>query len=94
MWGVTPLILAAHCGHVGTVKYLLFKGADIETQDDGKHTPLYWASRWGHTKVIKTLLHHGANREIRNYEGKTAEDEAMNDETRAVFSKWEERGTK
>ena len=42
----------------------------------------------GHTEVIKTLLLCGASQEIRNHRGKTAEDEAKNDETRAVFRKF------
>lgn len=83
-YGDTPLAWAAGGGHLGTVKCLLLRGADIDTQNDYKFTPLHLASMWGHKEVIKTLIHHGANQEIRNYEGKTAEDVAMNDETRHV----------
>ena len=86
--GYTPLALAARCGHLETVKYLLLRGADIDTQNDDKWTPLHRASLKGHTEVIKTLLLCGASQEIRNHRGKTAEDEAKTDETRAVFRKF------
>ena len=83
--GFTPLAYAALRGHLETVNCLLLRGADINTQDNYKDTPLHLASRNGHSEMVKTLLHHGANQEIRNYAGKTAEDDALNDKTRAVF---------
>ena len=62
----------------------------MDTQSDYKSTPLHRASYIiGHSEVIKTLLQCGANQQIRNKEGRTAEDDAKNEETRAVF--WEFR---
>ena len=83
--GRTPLADAAQAGHLETAKCLLLRGADINTQDNYKDTPLHLASRNGHSEMVKTLLHHGANQEIRNKYGDKAEDEANNNETRAVF---------
>ena len=91
-YGVIPLACAAQAGHLETVKCLLLRGANMDTQDDYKYTPLYYASTSGHSEVIKILLHCGANQQIRNRAGHTAEDVAKNEETRAVFSEFREKG--
>ena len=87
MDGQTPLALAAECGYLETAKCLLLRGANIDTQDNYKRTPLHEASRGGHNEMIKTLLHFGAHQEIRDRLGKTAEDNAENDETRALLKR-------
>ena len=99
--GRTPLSYAAEAGHLETVKCMLIRGANMDTQNDDKRTPLHYASSNGHSKVIKraeghtemikTLLHCGANQQIRNDQGQTAEDAAKNDETRAVFREFSKK---
>ena len=91
-WAWTPLLCAAHNGHLETAKCLLFRGANIDIQDDIKWTPLHRVSCQGYTDMVKLLLQCGANQEIRNNRGETAEDLAKNDETRAVFSDFRRRG--
>ena len=89
--GWTPLTKAAEGGHPETVKCLLLRGADMDTQDDYKYTPLHIASLNG-LKVIKILLQCGANQQIRNILGQTAEDAAKNEQTRAVFREFRKNG--
>ena len=58
---VTPLIIAAHNGHLKSVKILLKFGAEIETrgtlkiEDEVKEgcTPLWAAAATGHLDVVK-----------------------------------------
>ena len=91
--GSTPLNLAAEVGHNETVKCLLLRGANIDTQTNAKNpdglneefTPLHWASMRAYNDVVRTLLQFGANQEIKNGWGQTAKDVAHDDETRAVF---------
>ena len=83
--GMTPLSLAAVRGQLETVKCLVLRGANMDTQDNYKDTPLHDASSYGHSEVIKTLLQCGAIQQIRNIQGKTAEDVSKDGETRAVF---------
>ena len=91
--GFTPLAWAAERGQLGTAKCLLLRGANMDTQSDYKSTPLHRASYIiGHNEVIKTLLQCGANQQIRNKEGRTAEDDAKNEETRAVFREFRKNG--
>ena len=51
----TPLIRAAHNGHVATVKALLSAGADYAALDAGENTPLHWAAMRGHVEVVAAL---------------------------------------
>ena len=87
--GITPLTRAAGRGHLETVKTLMLRGANIDTQDN-KWTPLHWASRLGESRVVKILLQCGADQQIKDKDGKTAEDAAKNEETRAVFREFNE----
>ena len=89
--GWTPLSLAARHGHIETAKCLLLRGAQLDTQSDDKNTPLHRASLMSYTDMVQLLLQCGANQEIRNRDGKTAEDLANNDETRSVFTKYKEK---
>ena len=90
--GFTPLTLAAWRGHLETARYLLLWGAQIDTQAVNKYTPLHSASRGGHADVVQLLRQCGANQEIKDSDGNTAEDCANNEETRAVFKEFIEKG--
>ena len=65
-YGLTPLALAAEKGHLDTVKCLLLRGAQIDTQSNDKRTPLQLASLNNHSDLIQFLLMCGANEEIEN----------------------------
>jgi len=58
--GVTPLRLAVSHGHIDIVKYLLEKGANINSRDPMGSTPLHVACLLNHTRLVSLLLSHGA----------------------------------
>ena len=66
---VTPLIIAAHNGHLNSVKILLKYGAEIETRGTLKIedeviegcTPLWAAAATGHLDVVKLLIERNAD---------------------------------
>lgn len=68
---VTPLHYAAKNGLVGTIKFLLLKGANIEVKDNKGKTPLHLAAEHGQDKTIKVLLHLRANIEVKDTNGRT-----------------------
>ena len=92
--GHKPLDYAAESGNRETVKTFLLQGAKIDTHTSNKQTSLYYASREGKSSSVKILLQSGADHQIRNSSGKTAEDEAKDEETRAVFREFNEKGLK
>jgi uncharacterized protein len=59
--GYKPLMLASEEGHVGVVRWLLDKGADIHEQDDAGRTPLHTACLYGRPPVVRLLLERGAD---------------------------------
>ena len=91
--GSTPLSLAAWVGRFETAQCLLIRGADMDTQTNAKLTPLHRASIEGYNHVVSLLLQCGANPDIRNKEGKTAEEEAKSRDTRAAFSAFKNNET-
>ena len=76
---VTPLIIAAHNGHLNSVKILLRYGADIEargTLNTGDQviegcTPLWAAADTGHLDVVKLLIERNADVDSRTSKGST-----------------------
>ena len=62
---VTPLIIAAHNGHLNSVKILLGYGADIDArgtlQDEDGDTALHYAVKGGHLEIVSELLALGAS---------------------------------
>ncbi|XP_062619589.1 ankyrin repeat domain-containing protein 16-like isoform X2 [Saccostrea cucullata] len=58
--GDTVLHIAARCGHLTLLQYLIDSGADIETSNlDGKR-PLHEAAQAGQTGCVECLLKAGA----------------------------------
>ena len=51
---------------------LLNRGADIDAQDDYKHTALIYASAWGNAEFARMLLERGAVIDARDNLGRTA----------------------
>ena len=70
----TPLIRAAHNGHVATVKALLAAGADPAALDAGDNTPLHWAAMRGHVEVVAALVGGGAPAAALNAAGEAPAD--------------------
>lgn len=56
-----PLHIAASVGDARTVKFLLQKGANINTTDTYLRTPLHYAAATHNTTIIGLLLSFGAN---------------------------------
>jgi ankyrin repeat protein len=67
--GNSPLQIAALEGFIDIVKFLLEKGADVDTRNIDKETPLIDALENGHLEVVKLLLSHGANPRLGNAKG-------------------------
>ena len=76
---VTPLIIAAHNGHLNSVKILLGYGADIEDRGTLKIsdkvvegcTPLWGAAVTGHLDIVKLLIERNADVDARTSRGST-----------------------
>ena len=67
-------ILSASCM---ACQYLLLNGAKINTRDDNGDTPLHLSAMNGYTGQVCLLLKHRADHHLRNGNGKTALDIAV-----------------
>ena len=72
----TPLAYAAYQGNERVVRFLLERGANVDSGAYGGgsyvNTPLMMAAIQGHERVVRVLLGAGANADIRVYGGHTA----------------------
>jgi ankyrin repeat protein len=57
---ITPLHVAASCGHIYIVKMLLDNGADPNRFDEDGYSPLHWAAVQGCPNIAKLLLENYA----------------------------------
>ncbi len=69
--GRTPLHLACYGGHMELVKFLLSKGADIETKFANGSTALFWSIPEGHIDIVKLLITKGADIQAKQNDGTT-----------------------
>ena len=69
--GRTPLIESCSRGHVLVSKYLIKKGAKIESSNTFGKTPLIYAIEKGHIDVVKMLLKHKASVKVVTNDGST-----------------------
>ncbi|WP_264329360.1 ankyrin repeat domain-containing protein [Wolbachia endosymbiont (group A) of Andrena hattorfiana] len=69
---IAPLHLAAGNGKLDIVKYLINKGASIDSRDCFYQTPLYWAAKSGELDMVKYLVNKGASVDIEDSYGRTA----------------------
>ncbi|KMZ03507.1 protein fem-1 homolog CG6966 [Drosophila simulans] len=66
-----PLWCAAAAGHLGIVKMLVRRGANVNSTTRTNSTPLRAACFDGHYEIVKYLVHHGADFEVANRHGHT-----------------------
>ena len=59
--GSTALLLASHEGHVGAIKLLLKRGADVNKTDDEGTTSMFAAAVNAHSDAAHVLLKAGAD---------------------------------
>uniref|UniRef100_A0A8C5P6F2 Ankyrin repeat domain 49 n=1 Tax=Leptobrachium leishanense TaxID=445787 RepID=A0A8C5P6F2_9ANUR len=57
----TPLHRASYNGHLGIVRELVARGADVHAVTVDWWTPLHSACKWNNTSVASFLLQHGAD---------------------------------
>ncbi|KAJ3273008.1 hypothetical protein HDV01_004914 [Terramyces sp. JEL0728] len=70
---VTALHWAAINNHVNIAKYLLDRGAELDTLGgDLVATPFHWAARSGHVQMVTLLYSKGANLYIKDSQGYNA----------------------
>ncbi|KAJ3093695.1 Serine/threonine-protein kinase plk1 [Phlyctochytrium bullatum] len=68
---VTPLHVAAFCGHATVCELFLCVGADVNCRSNRHETPLILAAWKGHLSVVQILVERGANFNYRNGAGHT-----------------------
>jgi ankyrin repeat protein len=76
--GWTPLHYAATTGHVAIIRMLLEHHAYIDAESPNGTTPLMMAAHYGTPEATKLLLEEGADPLIKNSQGFTALDFAVN----------------
>jgi ankyrin repeat protein len=65
-FGETPLHTAAALGNVGTVRFLLGRGADANAEVDNGARPLHYAAKCDSREVVDELLKAGANPRVKD----------------------------
>lgn len=70
----TPLMIAAACGRLEIVEYLVREGADIDKQGGNGRSALIWATIKDHLDIVKSLLAHGADTDLHDGSGYSARD--------------------
>jgi Ankyrin repeats (3 copies) len=71
-WGLTPLMAAAHGGHIEIGKLLMEKGADVNARQNGGWTALMCAAVRGQADAVSLLLGKGADISAKTENGVTA----------------------
>ncbi|KAF0721495.1 hypothetical protein Ae201684_019115 [Aphanomyces euteiches] len=62
-----PLHVACESGHLAVIKFLLDKGAAINTTGHDNRTALHFASNYGYLDVVKSLLENGAALDMKSH---------------------------
>ena len=76
--GATPLHDAALGGQTAAAGLLLGRGASIDARDAAHGaTPLFLAASWGRKQMVEFLLEKGAGKLIRNKDGKSPREAAL-----------------
>lgn len=84
----TPLAYAAYQGNERMVRFLLERGARVDSDAQGGgtyvNTPLMMAAIQGHESIVRALLRAGANADVRVFGGSTAAEFASRYNHRAL----------
>uniref|UniRef100_A0A7S0NC41 Uncharacterized protein n=1 Tax=Phaeocystis antarctica TaxID=33657 RepID=A0A7S0NC41_9EUKA len=72
--GYNALMVAARCGKLDCLEYLIAKGASLNAQDSVKMTAMHLAADEGHTPCVESLLEAGADASLKDIDGLTASD--------------------
>jgi ankyrin repeat protein len=78
--GDTPLHSAAGCGHLEITRMLLERRPEVNCPNKNGSTPLLEAAGYsdeGNSDIVQLLLDHGADVQVRDRDGKTASDVAL-----------------
>ena len=67
--GYTPLYITVSSGAIEDAKFLISKGADLNTRDKYQRTPLHLASFRGRLTFVELLISEGANVNARDQDG-------------------------
>ena len=68
--GCTCLMIAAHCGHTDTVRYLVgLPEVEVNQLADDNKTALHWAVESNHTEIAQLLIDAGADMDIKDSMG-------------------------
>ncbi|XP_033122921.1 putative IQ motif and ankyrin repeat domain-containing protein [Anneissia japonica] len=87
--GNTPLSEAAGGGHADTIRFLIDRGADVNSQGQFRRTPLYRTAFGGHLEAAQVLLENGADPRIYANDGATPEQIASIDALVKLFQGWD-----
>jgi serine/threonine-protein phosphatase 6 regulatory ankyrin repeat subunit B len=68
----TLLVVAAREGHVGVVRLLLERGAEVNAAAIFGETALHYAAGGGHEQMVNVLLSSGADSSMKSHHGSTA----------------------
>ncbi|XP_031630464.1 myotrophin [Contarinia nasturtii] len=81
-----PIHYAADYGQSDVLRYLINKGADVNTRDKHGITPILAATWEGHTNCVRILLENGADKSITTPDGTSLIDAAEKQEVRDLLS--------
>ncbi|XP_071965660.1 IQ motif and ankyrin repeat domain-containing protein 1-like [Antedon mediterranea] len=87
--GNTALSEAAGGGNADTIRYLIEKGANVNSQGQFKRTPLYRCAFGGHLEVCQVLLECGADPRLYASDGATPEQIASVDAVVKLLQGWD-----
>ncbi|CAF1507201.1 unnamed protein product, partial [Didymodactylos carnosus] len=80
----SPFYIACEKGDLNKVKSLFIKVNPDKLEPNGS-TALHVAAYYGYYDIVKYLLEHGCSPNINNQYGRTADQEASNDQIREIF---------
>jgi ankyrin repeat protein len=90
--GWSGIHYAVSTGQIEITKYLLKKGAAVDSKSPNETTPMMLAARHGYIQIVKYLLDSGADLSARNQQGMSAIDFAVKanqtEVSEGLISRW------